>query len=49
MALAERLQHAKAIYLYAVDPRMYLRLVEKVVADGERLSYLLLAGGLAGC
>ena len=46
-ALIERLSHAKTIDLHEVKRGKYFRLVAEVIADGENMSDLLLARGLA--
>ena len=46
-ALVERLRQAKVIDLREVERGKYFRLVAEVIADGENLSDLLLARGLA--
>ena len=46
-ALVERLRHATAIDLHAVERGKYFRLVAEVLADGANLSDALLAAGLA--
>ena len=45
--LAERLRQAKVIDLREVERGNYFRLVAEVIADGENMSDLLLALGLA--
>ena len=46
-ALVERLSQAKVIDLREVERGKYFRLVAEVIADGENMSDLLLALGLA--
>ena len=46
-ALVERLRQAKVIDLREVERGKYFRLVAEVIADGENMSDLLLALGLA--
>ena len=46
-ALNERLSQAKVIDLHEVERGKYFRLVAEVIADGENMSDLLLALGLA--
>ena len=46
-ALVERLRQAKVIDLREVERGKYFRLVAEVVADGENMSDVLLALGLA--
>ena len=46
-ALVERLRQAKVIDLREVERGKYFRLVAEVIADGENMSDLMLALGLA--